>query len=31
MTLPRPLLTSVTRRSDLAEADFQVLALPRDR
>jgi hypothetical protein len=31
MTFPRPLLTSVTRRSDLAEADFQVTALPRDR
>ena len=30
MKAMRPLLTSVTRRSDLAEADFQVTALPRD-
>lgn len=31
MSFVRPLLTSVTRRSDLASAGFDVTALPRDR
>lgn len=31
MTVLQPLLTSVTRRSDLATAGFAVTALPRDR